>query len=170
MTKIAAIACLLLACGGGGAKKPTTTGGGTPMTDNGTGGGDKTTDTEKPTGTKAKSLFDRLGGKNAITAVVDDFVNRIAADDRINQRFFNVDIVKLKGLLVEFVCQATGGPCQYTGQDMETSHAGMELVDDEFNALVEDLVGALDKFKVPAKEKGELLGALGGMKGDIVTQ
>jgi plastocyanin len=64
---------------------------------------------------------------------------------------------------------ATGGPCKYPGQDMDTSHAGMELVDDEFTALVEDLAGALDKFKVPAKEKGELLGALGPLQPQIVT-
>jgi hemoglobin len=117
----------------------------------------------------AKSLYERLGGKNAITAVVDDFVNRVAADARINQRFFNTDIVKLKNLLVEFVGQATGGPIEYTGQDMETSHAGMELVDDEFAALVDDLVLTLDKFKVPKREKDELLGALGPLKPAIVT-
>ena len=75
---------------------------------------------------------------------------------------------QLKKLLVDFVCMATGGPCKYEGRDMETSHAGMDLVDDEFTALVEDLVGALDKFKVPEKEKNELLGALGPLKPQIV--
>ncbi len=117
----------------------------------------------------AKSLYDRLGGQPAITAVVDEFVTRTTTDPRIKDRFFNTDAVQLKKLLVEFVCAATGGPCKYTGRDMETTHAGMELVDEEFNALVEDLVGALDKFKVPEKEKGELLGALGPLKPQIVT-
>jgi plastocyanin len=84
-------------------------------------------------------------------------------------RFSNTDIPKLKLLLVEFVCMATGGPCKYTGRDMETSHAGMELVDEEFTALVEDLAATLDKFKVPAKEKAALLGALGPLKPRIVT-
>jgi hemoglobin len=117
----------------------------------------------------AGSLYDRLGGKPAITAVVDEFIARVAADPRIKHRFFNTDIPKLKFLLVEFVCMATGGPCRYTGLDMETSHAGMELVDEEFVALVEDLAGALDKFEVPAKERSELLGALGPLQPQIVT-
>lgn len=117
----------------------------------------------------AKSLYDRLGGLPAITAVVDEFVTRTTTDPRIKDRFFNTDATNLKKLLTEFVCMATGGPCKYTGRDMESSHAGMDLVDDEFNALVEDLVGALDKFKVPAKEKGELLGALGPLKPQMVV-
>jgi hemoglobin len=157
---------LLIACGGGGSKKPTTTAGGTTTTKAKAGKpGDKPD--AKPA--KTGSLFERLGGKGAITAVVDDFVNRVAADTRINQRFANTNIVMLKTLLVEFVCQATGGPCEYTGQDMETSHAGMDLVDDEFNALVEDLIASLDKFNVPAKEKGELTGALGPLKPAMVV-
>jgi hemoglobin len=118
---------------------------------------------------KAKSLYDRLGGKDAITAVVEEFVGRTTTDPRIKFRFFNVDATNLKKQLVDFVCLATGGPCQYTGRDMTTAHAGMDLSDDEFNALVEDLVGALDKFNVPAKEKGEILGALGPLKPQIVA-
>ena len=117
----------------------------------------------------AKSLYDRLGGLPAITAVVAEFVGTVAGDARINQRFFNTDIENLKKLLTEFVCMATGGPCKYTGRDMGATHAGMDLVDDEFTALVEDLVKALDKFKVPEKEKGELLGALGPLKPAIVV-
>ena len=167
MKTIAAFACVLLACGGPGPKQPTSGGGG-KVAHTEKRGAAKSKDTDKKPG-KAASLFDRLGGKSAITAVVDDFVNRIAGDARINQRFYNVDIVKLKNLLVEFVCQATGGGCAYTGQDMETSHAGMDLVHDEFAALVDDLVQTLDKFKVGAREKGELLGALGPLEPQIVT-
>jgi len=62
--------------------------------------------------TPPKPLFDRLGGKPAVEAVVDEFLKRVAADKRINGRFFNTDIARLRGLLVEFVCSATGGPCQ----------------------------------------------------------
>src|SRR5205085_11694398 len=113
--------------------------------------------------------FERLGGMGAITAVADEFVNRTTADPRIKHRFFNTDAVELKKLLAEFVCMATGGGCTYSGRDMATAHAGMDLVDEEFTALVENLAGALDKFKVPAKEKGELLGALGPLKPDIVV-
>jgi len=117
-----------------------------------------------------KSLYDRLGGLGAITAVVDDFVGNVAADNRINKFFAKTDILRLKRLLVEQICAGTGGPCTYTGRDMRSVHAGMGITDAQFNALVEDLVKSLDKFKVPEKEKGELLGILGPMKPSIVGQ
>jgi hemoglobin len=114
------------------------------------------------------SLYDRLGGKAAITAVVDDFIGNVAGDARINRRFATTDIPHLKAMLVEQICAGTGGPCKYTGRDMATAHEGMNIRSDEFDALVQDLVKSLDKFKVPAREKGELLGVLGPMKGAIV--
>jgi hemoglobin len=117
-----------------------------------------------------KSLYDRLGGKPAISAVVDDFVANVAADGRINQRFAGTDVPRLKAMLVDQICQASGGPCTYTGRTMKAAHAGMRISDAEFTALVEDLVKTLDKFKVPARERQELLAALGGMKPDIVNQ
>jgi hemoglobin len=120
--------------------------------------------------TKEKSLYDRLGGKPAITAVVDDFVARVAADRRINRFFANTDVPSFKAKLVDQICEVSGGPCKYTGKDMKTAHAGMGITDADFNALVEDLVATLDKFKVPEKEKSELLGALAPMKKDIVTR
>jgi hemoglobin len=116
-----------------------------------------------------KSLYERLGGIDAITAVVDDFVGRTTTDPRIKERFFNTDPVHLKKMLVELVCMATGGPCKYSGRDMSTAHAGMDLVDEEFGALVENLQGTLDKFHVPAKEQGEVLGALGPLKPQMVV-
>lgn len=116
----------------------------------------------------SKSLYDRLGGKPAITAVVDQFVANVANDTRINGRFATTDIPRMKGHIVDQVCMATGGPCTYTGRDMKSLHAGMKITDGDFNALVGDLVAALDKFKVPAQEKQELLGLLGPMKKDIV--
>lgn len=114
------------------------------------------------------SLYDRLGQKPAITAVVDDFVGNVAADTKINAAFAKTDIPHLKQMLVEQICQASGGPCTYSGKDMKTAHEGMQITDDQFNALVGDLKKSLDKFKVGAKEQSDLLGALGGMKGDIV--
>ena len=115
-----------------------------------------------------KSLYDRLGGKGAIQAVVDDFIGNVAADARINKRFANADIPRLKTKLVEQICEASGGPCKYTGASMLDAHRGMNVTDGEFNALVEDLVKSLDKLKVASQEKGELLTALGGMKPQIV--
>jgi hemoglobin len=117
-----------------------------------------------------KSLYDRLGGKGAITAVVDDFVGNVAGDKRINGFFAKADVPRLKMNLVDQICQATGGPCVYKGRDMKTAHKGMGIADADFNALVEDLVKSLDKFNVPAKEKGELLGILGPLKPQIVGQ
>jgi hemoglobin len=117
-----------------------------------------------------KSLYDRLGGQDAINGVVDDFVGNVAADARINAFFANADIPHLKQMLKDQICSATGGPCKYTGKDMKTAHAGMGIKEADFNALVEDLKKSLDKFKVGAKEQSDLLGALGGMKGDIVTK
>jgi hemoglobin len=115
-----------------------------------------------------QSLYDRLGGKEAITVVIDDFVANVAADKRINARFAKTDIPHLKQMLVDQVCQATGGPCTYTGKSMRDAHKGMKITEAEFNALVEDLTLSLDKHNVGAREKSELLTALGGMKGDIV--
>ena len=117
-----------------------------------------------------KSLYDRLGGKPAITAVVDDFTGNVAGDTRINKRFATADIPRLKRMLVDQICQASGGPCTYTGASMKDAHKGMKITDAEFNSLVEDLVKSLDKFEVGAQEKNDLLGSLGGMKPDIVNQ
>lgn len=117
-----------------------------------------------------KSLYDRLGGKPAVTAVVDDFVGRVAADNRINGKFANANIPRLKAMLVDQICQASGGPCTYTGRDMKSAHTGMGITGGEFDALVGDLVATLNKFKVPEREKNELLGALGPTRTDIVEK
>jgi hemoglobin len=117
---------------------------------------------------KTKSLYDRLGGKKAIEAVTKEFLATVGGDKRLNARFAKSDLKKLEKHLVDQICEATGGPCKYKGKSMAESHKGMKITEAEFTALVEDLVKALDKFKVPKTEKDELLGALGGMKGDIV--
>jgi truncated hemoglobin YjbI len=115
-----------------------------------------------------KSLFDRLGGMPAISAVVDDFAGNVLADTRINKKFAKTDAPRLLANLKDFVCSATGGPCQYKGLDMKKSHKRMDVTAGEFNALVEDLVKTLDKFNVGDPEKKELLTALAGLRGDIV--
>jgi hemoglobin len=115
-----------------------------------------------------KSLFDRLGGLEGISAVVDLFLQNVAADDRINQRFAATDLPKLRQLLIDQVCAATGGPCEYKGKGMEEAHAGMGVTTEEFTALAEDMVKALDAAGVPQAEKDELMGALAGMHDQIV--
>lgn len=117
-----------------------------------------------------KSLYERLGGEKAISAVVDDFAGRVLADARINKKFAESNPERLVTNLKSFMCMATGGGCKYDGLSMKDSHKNMGVTGGEFGALVEDLVATLDKFKVPEKEKNELLGALAGMKGDIVEE
>jgi hemoglobin len=116
------------------------------------------------------TLYKRLGGLPAIRAVVDDFVGNVAADKRINRFFANTNISRLKLRLVEQICQGTGGPCTYKGKSMKESHRGMGVSGADFGALVEDLQKSLNKFKVPAKEQGELLAILGPMRKDIVEK
>ena len=114
------------------------------------------------------SLYQRLGGMDAITAVVEDFRDRVAGDNRINLKFARTDLGRLTKMLIDQVCEATGGPCTYTGRGMKEAHAGMNVTNGEFDALVQDLVATLDHFKVPEREQGELLAILGPLKGDIV--
>ncbi len=122
---------------------------------------------------KKKPLYDRLGQKKAIVAVVDAFVAQVAGDKRINKFFAKTAsdpkrLAKFKMHLVDLICAGAGGPCKYTGKDMKTAHAGMGIKTADFNALVEDLVSTLNKFKVGKEEQKELLGILGPMKKDIV--
>jgi len=116
------------------------------------------------------TLYERLGGRDAIVAVVDDFVARCAADDRINGKFARTDIGRLKSMLVDQVCEASGGPCRYQGRDMRKTHDGMAVTAGEFDALVEDLVATLNQFSVPKAAQDELLGLLGPMRADIVEE
>ena len=121
--------------------------------------------------TKAKkTLYERLGGAAALTAVVDDFVANVAADQKINHFFAKTDIPTFKKNLTDQLCSATGGGCTYAGKDMKTAHAGMHIRSRDFNALVQDLGMALNKFKVPAQEQHELVAILAPLKGDIVGQ
>jgi len=119
------------------------------------------------------TLYQRLGGREAIKGVVVDFVANVVADPRVNSRFKGLQpaaVSKLQTNLADQICDATGGPCAYLGRDMKTAHAGMRITDAEWTAGVEDLVKSLNKFKVGAKEQQELLAILGPMKKDIVGQ
>jgi hemoglobin len=137
------------------------------------GGRSNPPDTTPPTTGPADtaSLYVRLGEQPAIEAVIDKFLANVTADVRISSFFTHLDaagVTKLRGHLVDQVCAATGGPCTYAGKDMVTVHTGMNITDAQFDALVEDLVMALDELGVGETEQNELLGALGGMRGDIV--
>jgi len=122
---------------------------------------------------KPKSLYERLGGYDAIAAVTDDFLGRLATDKQLG-RFFpghsKDSVGKIRQHIVEFLCAATGGPCVYMGRDMKTSHAGLGVTEADWNQSVVLLVQTLDKLKVPEKEKSEVLGAVSGLKKDIVEK
>ncbi|MCW5752254.1 MAG: group 1 truncated hemoglobin [Alphaproteobacteria bacterium] len=114
------------------------------------------------------TLYERLGGKPAIEAVVDDFLGNVAANPEINFFFANSDIGKLRGHLVAQVCEASGGPCKYTGRDMPTTHKGMAITERQFNSMGADMQKTLVKFHVPDREQKELLTLLGSLQKDIV--
>jgi hemoglobin len=119
------------------------------------------------------SLYKRLGGREGIRGVVDDFVAALVADPRVNARFKDLkpaDVERVKTNISDQLCEATGGPCSYLGKDMKTAHKGMRITEAEWNAGVEDLVKALDKRNVSQKDRNELLGLLTPMKNDIVNQ
>jgi hemoglobin len=124
---------------------------------------------EPPSG--PQSLYKRVGGYDAIAAVVDDFLGRLAGDAQL-KRFFvgtSADSLKrIRQLVVEQICSAAGGPCIYIGRTMRASHDGLNITEADWNSAVKHLVATLDKFKVPEKEKGELIGAVASLKPDIV--
>ena len=122
---------------------------------------------------QAPPLYKRLGGYDAIAAVSDDFLGRLSTDPQFTKFFVghSTDSVKrIRQLIVDQLCAATGGPCVYTGRDMKTSHAGLGISEKDWDASVRHLVASLDKFNVPAKEKDDVLGAVGGLKKDVVEK
>jgi hemoglobin len=137
-------------------------------------------DMSKSSSTMAeKSLYERLGGEPALTAVVDDFVARTASNPKVNFTRKGTpqewpatpeNVAKLKRRLVTFIAEATGGPKKYDGKDMKSAHAGMQITSAEFDALAGDLAASLDKFKVPAKEKNELMAIAASTKGAMVEK
>ena len=118
-----------------------------------------------------ESLYKRLGGYDAIAAVTDDFIGRLVANPQTSKFFvgFSDDSKnRIRQHVVDFLCKATGGPCVYHGRDMKTVHAGSGITEADWDASVKDLVATLDKFKVPEKEKKEVLDMASSLKGDIV--
>jgi len=123
---------------------------------------------EVKTETAQKSLYDRLGGRQNIEAVVYKLWDYVSKDDRINHYFSHTKPEAFAGLLTDFLCVGAGGPCEYKGRTMRETHTGMHITEADFNALAEDTVKALDFYKVPEKEKNEVMNMLGSLKGDVV--
>jgi hemoglobin len=122
---------------------------------------------------KEKSLYERLGGYDALAAVTDDFIGRLAADKKLGKFFvgFSDDSQKkIRQHIIDFLCMATGGPCAYTGRDMKLVHTGLEITKEEWDISVKHLTDTLNKFKVPEKEQKEVLAAIGGLEKDIVEK
>jgi hemoglobin len=115
-----------------------------------------------------RSLYDRLGRTDAITAVVRAVVDRQLKDDRINRKFASTNRDRLIKEFVDQICQATGGPCKYTGRNMTETHHNMGVTNGEFQAFVEDVVAVLNDFKVGATEQNELLNILAPLREEIV--
>jgi hemoglobin len=126
--------------------------------------------------TTRPSLYDRLGGIYAIATVVDKFIEHLVVNDtlnanpRINEARQRVPKAGLKFHVTALVCQVTGGPCAYTGRDMGSSHAHLNIGEREWQAMVADFVKTLDQFKVPKAEQQELLVIVGSTKAAIVTR
>jgi hemoglobin len=123
------------------------------------------------TATAQDSLYKRLGGYDALAAVTDDFIGRLATDPKEGRFFVGLSTdskVRVRQHVVDFLCVATGGPCKYTGRDMETAHTGLNITEEDWTISVKALTDTLNKFKVPAREQGEVINAIAGLKSKIV--
>lgn len=118
--------------------------------------------------TQTKSLYDRLGGGDAINALTESWVARVGGDDRANGKFARTDIPRLKKEIADQLCEATGGPCAYTGRSMRETHAGMQTTAGEFDVAMQHLGATLDELNIPQPEQDELVALIVPMRGDIV--
>jgi hemoglobin len=123
---------------------------------------------------KTPTLYERLGGIYSIASVVDDFIDRIMDDPRLNanplvdEAHHRVGRPGFKYLVTEMVGWATGGPQRYTGKSMGDSHRHLNITPGEWEAFLDDFKQTLDKYKVPAAEQKELFAIVNSTKGDIV--
>ncbi|HEU0020809.1 MAG TPA: group 1 truncated hemoglobin [Dehalococcoidia bacterium] len=120
-----------------------------------------------------KSLYQRLGGYDAIAAATDDLLQRVTSDPEIGfyWRGHSTDSMKRdRQLVVDFLCQALGGPVIYRGRDMKTSHAGLNISEHDWQIFVDHTVATLEKFQVPEKERQEFLACAASLKDDIVER
>ena len=119
---------------------------------------------------KDDTLYHALGERAGIQKIVEGMLLHIAKDDRIVEHFRKIDIVRLRDKLVEQFCVEAGGPCRYTGDSMAESHKGQNLTRSDFNALVEDLIDAMDELNVPVATQNRLLARLAPMRGDVIEK
>ena len=128
-----------------------------------------------PSPASQPSLYERLGGVYSIAVVVDDLINRVMSDARlnanpaVNEAHHKVPPAGFKYLVTEMVCWASGGPQKYSGRSMRDSHSHLNITPKEWEAFMDDLQQTLDKFKVPAAEQGELRAIVQSTYGDIVV-
>ena len=115
-------------------------------------------------------LYERIGAQDGIATVVDGFLGKVGADDRVNGRFADTDMPKLRGLLIEQVCEATGGPCKYSGKNMLDAHKGMNITEGEFGIIAAHFAAAMSDAGVSVEDNGTIMGVLAGMYDDIVGQ
>src|SRR5438132_2270114 len=123
--------------------------------------------------TTTPTLYKRLGGYDAIAAVTDDFVGRLASDPSLSRFFIghSTDSLKrIRQLVVDQLCFSTGGPCVYIGRDTKTSHAGIGITEKDWEASVKHLITTIDKFNVQAKEKNKVLALAKTVKNHIVDK
>ncbi|HZM89563.1 MAG TPA: group 1 truncated hemoglobin [Blastocatellia bacterium] len=119
------------------------------------------------------SLYKRLGGYDALAAVTDDFIGRLITDKKLGRFFTGASEnskMRIRQLVVDQLCAATGGPCVYIGRDMKASHKGLGITEEDWNIAVKHLVATMTKFKVPEKEQKEVAAALTTLKADIVEK
>jgi hemoglobin len=119
---------------------------------------------------KGDGVFKAFHEKDGIQRIIDDFIVRVTTDPRIKRHFEDTNLQRLNLLLVQQVCYLTGGPCQYTGRDMKTTHQAMGLRNDDFNALAEDLQLSMDREGVSFPAQNQLLAKLAPMQHNIVTR
>jgi len=120
-----------------------------------------------------KSLYERLGGYEAISAVANDFAPKLFDDQQVGPFFKGMGTDTRKSFIqknINLICNVTGGPCKIISRPAKTVHTGLGITESDFNVVVGHLVDTLDKFKVPAQEKKELLDIIGTLKPDIVEQ
>jgi len=118
--------------------------------------------------TQTTSLYDRLGGLDAITVLTESCVARVGGDDRANQKFARTDIPRLMKEVIDQLCEATGGPCTYTGRTMKETHDGMGVTAGEFDVVMQHLDATLDELNVPKTDRDELVALIMPLRADIV--